>query len=196
MQRAFEPSAVNGVDRLERAKSRPAIIEAAVRTALRDAIAWRIGGGDAPSPAALTTAAVAAARLTLDVTNGDSAERSRTLAAVAHAARAFAAGRFCRRLMTVPASRFIRLPRTFASPDVVVRDRRGHLHAIALSVRCDAFNAGAIAEDVARSTPVAAADRLMPLTVHVVSLATQQRHTFERDVLTNANAAAGRARVA
>lgn len=187
---------MNGSDRLELTKSRPAVVEDAVRTALRDAIAWRSGGGDAPSPAAFAAAAVAAARLSLDAADGDSAERSRTLAAARDAAYAFAAGRLCRRLMTVPASRFVRLPRTPLSPDAVLRDRRRRLHAVALRARCDAFTAGRIAADVARSTPLAAGDRLTPLNVHVVSLATQQRHTFQRDVPGGENAGAAGTRVA
>jgi hypothetical protein len=173
---------MTGVDRLQAAKARPAFIEDAVRTALRDAIAWRIGGGSAPGADALVAAAVASARLDLDASESDSLERSRALAAVQKVAKRFGTSALCRRLMKVPASQFLRLPQTKHGPDVIVRDRRRRLHAIVLTVRRDAFEAGQIAGRVALATPLSVCDRLTPLTVHVFSLATAQRQTFERDV--------------
>jgi len=170
------------VDRLEHAKARPTFIEDAVRTALRDAIAWRIGGGSAPSADALVAAAVAAARLGLDAIESDSSERSRTLTAVQNAAKRLGTSALCRRLMKVPASQFLRLPRTAHGPDVIVRDRRRRLHAIVLTVRRDAFAAGNIATRAARATPLSVGDRLTPLSVHVFSLATANRYVFEHEV--------------
>jgi hypothetical protein len=170
------------MDRLQRAKFRPLFVEDAVRTALRDAIAWRIGAGSAPSSDAFVAAAVASARLALDAADCDSAERSRTLAAVQRAAKRFTASALCRRLMSVPPYRFLRLAREAHAADVIVRDAARHLHAVALTVRGDAFEAGRFATRVAQSTPLAAADRLAPLTIHVFSLADGTRHMFERDV--------------
>jgi hypothetical protein len=168
--------------RLEHAKARPFFVEDAVRTALRDAIAWRIGGGGAPRAEAFVAAAIAAARLGLDALDCDSVECSRTLAAVQRAARRFAISALGRRLMTVPAAQFLRLPRVAHGPDAIVRDRRRRLHAISLTARCGAFDAGQIASRSARATPLSVVDRLTPLTVHVFSLATAQRHTFVREV--------------
>jgi hypothetical protein len=182
------------VDRLEQAKSRPLAIEAAVRSALRDAVAWRIGGGRAPSSAAFVAAAVASARLALDAIEGGSGEHVRTLAAVQRVARCFTASAVFRRLMRLPAARFLRLERSAA--DVIVRDRHGRLHAIALSIRHDAFDAGRIATQIALATPLSVGDRLNRLTVHVFFLMTAQRLTFERDVFGRSSTPHGIARVA
>jgi hypothetical protein len=182
-------------DQLARVKSRPMLIESAIRVALQDAIAWRIGGGSAPGATAFATAAVAAARLALDTIDGDSAERSRTLATVQTAARRFAGSPLGRRLMTIPASQFIRIRQSPDGPDALVRDRRRRLHAIALTAQRDAFDAGRIASRVARATPLAIADRLTPLTVHVFSLASGRRHAFARDVF-SAHLTRDRVRVA
>jgi hypothetical protein len=183
------------MDRLQRAKFRPLFVEDAVRTALRDAVAWRIGGGSAPHADAFAAAATAAARLALDAVDGDSAERSSTLAAVQRAARRFTASPLCRRRKHVPASRFVRLPRTALGADVIVRDRQQHLHAVALTIRGDALETGHIATRVASATPLPAGDRLSPLTVHVFSLATGRRRTFQRDAA-NARRPMSDARVA
>lgn len=175
--------AVIAMDRLQRAKFRHLFVEDAVRTALRDAIAWRIGGGAAPRPEAFAAAAAAAARLALDAADADMEERSRTLAAVARAARRFCASALGRRLMTLPAARFVRLPRRPQGPDAIVRDRRRRLHAIVLTLRGDALDAGDVATRAAAATTLSNADRITALTVHVFSLATAARHTFERDVV-------------
>ncbi len=170
------------MDRLEQAKSRPAVIEGALRSALRDAIAWRIGGGRPPSPEAFIGAAIASARSTLDALDSGSDERSRTLAAARRVAQRFTASALYRRLMQVPTARFLRLDRSAHHADAIVRDRRQRLHAIVLTVRHDAFDAGRLASQIARATPLSASDRLNRLTVHVFSLRTAQRFTFERDV--------------
>jgi hypothetical protein len=170
------------IDRLAHAKDRPLLIEVAVRTALRDAIAWRIGGGGAPNAQAFAAAAVACARQELDQIGADSAERSRTLAAVQFAAKRWTASALGRRLMTVPASQFVRLAPARRGSDAIVRDRRRRLHAIRLKLKPGALDAGRAAREIADATCLAAADRLNPLTVHVFSLATGQRWTFERDI--------------
>lgn len=173
---------ISMVDRLARAKARPLHIESAVRIALGDAMAWRIGGGSAPTPAAFAAAAVAHARQVLDSSNFDTTERSRTLSAVQLTAKRFAASALCRRLMTVPAAQIVRLPPAAHGPDAVVRDRRRRLHAVTLKLDPDAFEAGRTATLIAGATAVAVADQLSPLTIHVFSLATGQRQAFERDV--------------
>jgi hypothetical protein len=170
-------------DRLALAKSRPLVVEGAVRTALRDCVAWRIGGGSAPSADAFVAAAVAAARLSLDAAGCDATERSRALTAVHQVTARFTRSALCRRLMNVPPSKLVRLPRTADSPDVIVRDTNRRLHATAITARADALEAGRVATRVAAATPLPLADRLVPLTVHVFSLATGHRRTFERDVL-------------
>jgi hypothetical protein len=167
-------------DRLQQAKARPLLIEGAVRTALRDAIAWRAGGGTAPGTGAFIAAAVASAPFAFDAAGNDTSERSRTLAAVQRAAKHFTRSALWRRLMTLPPSQFLRLPRETDGPDVIVRDRFRRVHAIVLSVRRDAFEFGGIATRIAVSTPLSVADHLTPLTVHVFSLTTGRRHTFER----------------
>ncbi len=184
------------VDPLEQAKSRPFVIEAAVRSALRDAVAWRIGGGRAPSSDAFIAAAVASARLALDALDGGSGERSRTLAAVQRVARGFTTSAIYRRLMQLPAARFLRLDRSARDADVIVRDRQRRLHAIALNIRDDAFDAGRIATQIALETPLPVGDRLNPLTIHVYFLMTAQRLTFERDVWVPSATPQGIARVA
>jgi hypothetical protein len=184
------------MDRLQQAKSRPLLVEDAVRTALRDAIAWRIGGGRPPSADAFVGAAVASARLAIDVLEGDSAERSRTLAAVQRGAHGFTHSALFRRLMKLPAAQFLRLARGPHDADVIIRDRRRRLHAITLTVTHDALEAGRIASRVAAATPLSVVDRLTPLTVHVFSLATAQRHAFERDVCERPANQPGIARVA
>jgi hypothetical protein len=183
-------------DRLQRAKSRPIFVQDAVRTALRDFVAWRCGGGKSPGPEAFIAAALAAARLALDEIDCDAAERSRTLASVERAAGRFTRTALGRRLLNVPAARFLRLPRTANGPDAVVRDRQRHVHAIVLTTGHDALEAGQIASRVAAATPLAIADRLKPLTVHVFSLTTAHRRTFERDVCTGRTDRAVAARVA
>jgi hypothetical protein len=170
------------LDPLERAKSRPAFVERMLRAALHDALGWRIGGGRAPSAESFVTAAVAAARLNLAALDGSSGERSRTLAAVQRVGSRFAASALFRRLMHVPAARFLRLAGDPGDADVIVRDRRRRLHAVALTIEHDAFAASRIATRVASVMPLPAGDRLMPVTVHVFSLATGHRLTFERDV--------------
>jgi hypothetical protein len=170
------------MDRLQHAKFRPKFVESAVRSALRDAVAWRIGGGAAPSADAFGAAAVAAARLALDTADGDLAERARALAAVGRAARRFTASALWRRLTELPAARFLRVPHCARGPEVVVRDRRRRLHAITLSVRADTLAASNVATCVAAATPLGAADRLAPVSVHVFSLVTGRRYTFQRDV--------------
>ncbi len=173
---------MTSMDRLQRVKFRPLLVENAVRTALRDAIAWRIGGGAAPSADAFAAAAAASARLALDAAYCDSSERSRTLTAVQRAARRFTGSALCRRLMILPASRFLRLADETHAADVALRDARRRLHAVTLTVRDGTLEAGRFATRVAQSTPLAAADRLTPLTVHVFSLSTGIRLSFERDV--------------
>jgi hypothetical protein len=175
-------------DRLAQAKSRPRLIERAIATALHDAVAWRIGGGSAPTGRAFETAAVAAARLTLDAACCDPADRSPALADVQNLARRFAASALYRRVMTVPTAQFLRLPPVSGGPVVVVRDRRRRLHAIALTIRRDAIETIGIASRLARVTPLASTDRLTPLTVHVFSLSSGQRHMFVRDVSSGGDA--------
>jgi hypothetical protein len=184
------------MDCLEQAKLRPLFVERAVRTALRDAVAWRIGGGRAPSADAFIGAAVASARLALDAIDGTPGERSRTLAAVQRVARRFTASALYRRVMQVPAARFVRLQRGARDADVIVRDRRRRLHAIVLSVRRDAFDAGRIATQIASATSPGVGDRLNPLTIHVFSLVTGHRLTFEREVFDRPPIQSGTARVA
>jgi hypothetical protein len=184
------------VDRLQRVKTRPLFVENAVRVSLRDAVAWRIGGGGVPSAHAFGAAAVASARLALDAAECDPGECSRTLSAVQHAAKRFASSALYRRLMTLPPSRFLRFARETNAADAVVRDARRRLHAIALTAGDDALAAGRFATRVARSTPLAAADRFAPLTVHVFSLADGTRHSFERDVPLARPLSSGSARVA
>jgi hypothetical protein len=169
-------------DRLGQAKARPALVENAVRTALREALMWRIGGGRAPNSEALVAGALATARCSLDVLDCDRAERSRTLAAVGNAARRFASSALCRRLMAVPAAQFFRLPNSPHGPDAIIRDRRGRLHAVVITAGGDAFEAGEIAGRVARATALPRGCRLTPLNVHVFSLASAQRHLFQRDL--------------
>jgi hypothetical protein len=173
------------MDRLQRTKFRPSLVEYAVRTALRDAVAWRIGGGSTPHPDAFVAAAVAAARLRLDALDCDSGERSGALSAVHLAARRFSRSALCRRLMRLPTARFFCLRQAGRGADVIVRDRRRRLHAIALTVANDLLAAGKIATQMAAKTPLPAADRLTPLTVHVFSLVTARRYTFEREVVAN-----------
>lgn len=168
-------------DPLALAKARPLLIEDAVRTALRDAIAWRIGGGSAPSVDAFAAAAVVAARQSLDASGSDAAERSRSLTAVQAVAQRFAASSLGRRLMSVPASQFVRLAWNRHGPDAIVRDRRRRLHAVALRLEADALDAGRTATAVVVATPLPVADRLSPVMVHVFALATQRRYTFERE---------------
>ncbi len=169
------------VDRLARAMARPLLVEDAVRTALRDTIAWRIGGGAAPHADAFIAAAVAAARQTLDASEADSAERSRTLHLVHQAAKRFTASPLSRRVMSVPASQFVRLARAADGPDTIVRDRRGRLHAIALRFAPDMLDAGRIASAVTNAAQLRITDRLNPLTVHIFSLATGRRGSYERE---------------
>jgi len=184
------------MDPLEQAKSRPLFVEEAVRTALRDAVAWRIGGGQAPSAQAFTGAAVASARIALDAIDGSPDERSRTLAAVQRVAERFTRSALYRRVMHVPAARFVRLRCGAHDADVIVRDRRRRLHAIGLTVVRDAFDAGRIATRIALATSLNAGDRLNPLTIHVFSLGSGHRFTFERDVLERPPDRSARARVA
>jgi hypothetical protein len=70
------------------------------------------------------------------------------------------------------------------------------LHAIVLTTRRDAFDAGPIASRVALAPPLALRDRLNPLKVHVFSLVTAHRLTFERDVFERRPAQSDAARVA
>jgi hypothetical protein len=98
--------------------------------------------------------------------------------------------------MTLPAARFVRQPRRPQGPDAIVRDRRRRLHAIVLTLRGDALDAGAIATLAAAATPLSNADRIAALNVHVFSLATAARHTFERDVTQPRTFAPGSTRVA
>jgi hypothetical protein len=184
------------MDPLEQAKSRPLFVEEAVRTALRDAVAWRIGGGQAPSAHAFTGAAIASARIALDAIDASPAERSRTLTAVQRVAERFTRSALYRRVMLVPSARFVRLLRGTHDADVIVRDRRRRLHAIVLTVARDAFDAGRIATRIASATSLGVGDRLNPLTVHVFSLGTGHRLTFERDVLARPPVRSGAARVA
>jgi hypothetical protein len=167
-----------------------------VKTALRDAVAWRMGGGHAPSPDAFVAAAVAAARLALDTVDANSEERSRTLAAVQHVARRFTATALFRRIMVLPAARFVRLTPSRGDAEAVVRDRRRRLHAIVLTLEHDAFDAGRIATQVALATPLSAGDRLSPLTIHVYSLLSARRRSFERDVVQRTPSRGRAARVA
>jgi hypothetical protein len=83
--------------------------------------------------------------------------------------------------MTIPASRFLRVPRRRHGPDVVVRDRRRRLHAVVLTAHASGLEAGTIASNVAAATPLPPAGRLVPLTVHVYSLPTGMRRAFVRD---------------
>ncbi len=169
-------------DRLARAKARPVLVEHVIRTALRDAIAWRIGGGAAPESEALGAAAVVATRQLLDARAADVAELSRTLSAVQAAARTFTQSKLWHRLMSVPTSRFIRLEPDASGPDAIIRDRHGRVHVVALRFTGDAFAAGSAALHVAQSTRLAAADRLAPLHVHIFCLRTKRRHAFQLDV--------------
>jgi len=184
------------MDPLEQAKSRPRFVAEAVRTALRDAVAWRIGGGRAPSAQAFIGAAVASARIALDTIDASPGECSRTLAAVQRVAERFTRSALYRRVMHVPAARFVRLQRGAHDADVIVRDRRRRLHAIVLTVVRDAFDAGRIATRVALATSLGIGDRLNPLTIHVFSLGTGHRLTFERDVLERPPDRSGTAHVA
>jgi hypothetical protein len=167
-------------DRLARVKARPSLVEHAVRSAVREAIAWRIGGGSAPSTAAFVGAAIAAARPALHAAGADASEYTRTLTAVQRVAHRFIASSLGRRLMNVPASRLAQPPYAVRGADVLVRDGARRLHAIVVTARPSTFDAGRAATLIAETTPLASADRLTPLTVHVFSLATGRRRTFQR----------------
>ncbi len=173
------------IDRLALAKARPILCEDAVRTALRDAIAWRIGGGGAPNGAAFAAAAVAAARQSLDAAAADSLERSQTLGTVQAGAERLSASALGRRLMSVPVLQFVRLPPAADAADAIVRDGKKRLHAIVLRLAPDPFEAALTATAIARSTPLSVSDRLGPLTIHIFDLGTGHRLTFVREVTTS-----------
>ena len=179
-------------DRLARAKARPLLVEWAIRRALREAIAWRIGGGTTPRDEAFCAAAVAAARQALDARPADRSELARTLHIVQSSAQAFTHSKLWRRLLTISAARLINSRPTSDGADALVRDRRGRLHAIALRSSSDAFAAGHTAQCIAQLTTLPLPDRLNPLAVHVFCLTTQRRHSFEiSDLGRRRNAPAG-----
>jgi len=176
---------VNAADeRLAQVKARPALVEHAVRVALRDAITWRIGGGSAPSVAVFVGAAIAAARPALDASDADAAERTRTLTAVQRAAKRFITSPLGCRLMRVSPSKLSQSPSLSDGAQVIVRDRSHRLHAIVLTARPGTFDAGQAATLAAHGASLTSADRLAPLTVHVFSLATGKRRTFQRNLTT------------
>jgi hypothetical protein len=165
-------------DTLNAIRAEPALIEHAVRTALVDAMKWRLGGGTPPNENAFAFAAVAAARQERAGSNVALAQRSEpaTLrgAAAAAALRLFRA-QLGKRLMTLPSAQIVRTGDTDCGADVVVRDTGGRLHLIALTALSRPLDISARAREVAEQTHVAARDRLSSVRVHMFSLATGAR---------------------
>ncbi len=165
------------LDRLDAIRARPALIERAVRTALIDAMKWRLGGGGAPAENSFAFAAAAAARqeLSRDVT------AQRPDAASAARAAATGAVRFFRsplgkRLLTLPPANIAATAATAGGADVAIRDSAGRLHLIALTTLVRPLDIGARARDVARKTTIAPRDRLSAVRIHMYSLITGLRH--------------------
>ena len=168
-----------GIDRLDAIRARPALIESAVRTALLDAMKWRLGGGAPPAQHSFAFAAAAAARQELSRSCGGTTPRI-DAASAARAASA-AAVRFFRaplgkRLMTLPHAQIVVAAATTGGADVAIRDGAGRLHLIALTTLVHPLDIGARARDVARNTPLAPKDRISAIHIHMYSLVTGVRH--------------------
>ena len=169
--------AAEDVDRLDAIRARPALIERAVRTALVDAMKWRLGGGGPPAENSFAFAAASAARQELLLPCG--AAKRLDSASVARAAAA-AAVRFFRaplgkRLLTLPCAQIASTEARYGGADVAIRDRAGRLHLIALTTLRRPLEIGARAHDVARHTTIAPRDRLTGVRIHMFSLVTGTR---------------------
>ncbi len=167
------------LDRLGAIRERPALVERAVRTALIDAMKWRLGGGGAPAENSFAFAAAAAARGELSASCAGSAQRP-DAAGLARVAAA-AAVRFFRsplgkRLLTLPREQIAATATNKGGADVAIRDRAGHLHLIALTTLRRPLDISARARDVARNTTIAPQDGLAAVRIHMYSLVTGIRH--------------------
>lgn len=174
--RIFAP---DDFDRLDAIRTRPALVERAVRTALIDAMKWRLGGGGAPAENSFAFAAAAAARQELSLSRGATAPRPDT-ASVARAAAA-AAVRFFRaplgkRLLTLPRAHITATGVTAGGADVAIRDITGRLHLIAITTLQRPLDISARARDVVCKTTIAPRDRLSGIRIHMYSLVTGMRH--------------------
>ena len=167
-------------DRLGAIRARPVLVEFAVRTALVDAMKWRLGGGAPPAENSFAYAAAAAARQELSRSRGATAHRNDATSlarTAATAAASFFRSPLGRRLMTLPQSQITATAAgVVGGADVAIRDAGGRLHLIALTALARPLEIGARAHDVARSTPLAPRDRLCAVRIHMYSLVTGMRH--------------------
>lgn len=164
--------------RLDAIRARPALIERAVRTALIDAMKWRLGGGGAPAENSFAYAAAAAARQDA-LACGFAAQRT-DVANLARAAAA-AAVRFFRaplgkRLLALPLTQIVASAAPAGGADVAIRDRAGRLHLIALTTLVRPLDISARAREVAGKSTLAPRDRLSAVRIHMFSLVTGRRH--------------------
>ena len=176
------------LDPLLAVRERPALVERAVRSALIDAVQWRLGGGSAPSRAAFGAAAVAVARPGAARANVDAAGRLALAAATERAATRFFASSLGRRLMTVPSAQLVAAPYSKGGADVAVRDAAQRLHLISLTALRLPLDIAARARAVAACAALAPQDGLAPVRIHLYSLWTGKRYVCSRR-LTPAGAA-------
>jgi hypothetical protein len=169
------PRAPRGEDALGAIRSRPAVIEYAVRTALVEAMTWRLGGGKPPDEGAFACAAMAAARQ--EAWRGPAALVDTSAAVHARALRFFRSP-LGRRLINLPQAQIVRTGAGRCAADVVVRDRQERLHLIALTVLRRPLDIGDFARRLSEETLVAPRERLSPLRIHVYSLATGIRYEY------------------
>ena len=171
----LRPHLVPTFDTLAAIAHRPAAIEYAVRTALVEAMKWRLGGGAPPAENAFAYAAVAAVRQARWAPDSAS-QRAATARTAATAAVRFFRSPLGKRLMSVPAARLVGTGVTDEGADVALRDSAQRLHLVALTMLVRPLDINARAREVYEATLIAPRDRLAPVRLHLYSLATGVRH--------------------
>ncbi len=168
------------LDTLLTIRERPVLVERAVRSALVEAMRWRLGGGAAPNRSAFGFAAVAAVRQAAAPVGVAAAVRLELATVTERAAIRFYSSLLGMRLMSVPARQITCAPGISPGTDVAVRDRANHLHLIALTALAWPLEIGELVSRLADESGFPPQDRLAPLQIHVYSLRTGVRHQYRR----------------
>ena len=159
---------------LARLRSRSELMLSCVRLALRNAIAWRKAGGLAPTQADFITLARTRLQQSQDFLTAPAPDHRRMTSQVEGTARRVFASRLTKRLLTIAPRQYI--ASAGESPDALLRDRNGRLHAVLLSSETTPLNMGLAAVAVARR--VLLENLSFGVTVHVLSTDTGKHHTF------------------
>lgn len=164
-------------DHFRRLQLEPQLTRACVSEALREVMRRRMVCNGRASPADFLAAANA---VLCKIRRVSAAERRLLSIAIYRGARRFIASPLGRRLLSIDASCLITAPECSTGADVIVRDRSGRLHAVGITTASEPLLAGAEASQLVNDLRLAGYMTFSPVRVHLFSLSTGCRFSFDR----------------